>query len=372
MAKKENLKNFSIKSYLEHSQKDIKEKIKENPINYLKIINSNKKNQKNRFKEIWRNLNKFINKKIIIEKKESIYVYQQSDRKKKYTGIICGVSTNDYNNRKIKIHEKTIEKRENLFKDYLKICKIHAEPVLLTYKDNQQANKFIQNKVKQKPLIKFTTNDKKTHSIWLIDTKKETLEIKKYFKKTDLYIADGHHRMSSSLLYNEEHNLNNQCLAYIIAADQLKLESFHRIISNVTTQQKKELLKFLDKEFTLKKGKENVSIKKNKINIYVSKKWYNITLKPTSEKIAVQILSDDILKPFFKIKDIRKSKKIKFIPDSKFKLYKIAKKNNIIFCLPGVKIEDIFQTSDKDKTMPPKSTYIRPKLRTGLIMMKLK
>ena len=46
MAKKENLKNFSIKSYLEHSQKDIKEKIKENPINYLKIINSNKKNQK--------------------------------------------------------------------------------------------------------------------------------------------------------------------------------------------------------------------------------------------------------------------------------------------------------------------------------------
>jgi len=372
MAKRENLKNFSIKSYLEHSKKDIKEKIKKNPINYLKIINSSKKGQKNRFKDIFKNLNNFIDKKNIIEKKEKIYVYQQSNRKKTYTGIICGVSTNDYKNKKIKIHEKTIEKRENLFKDYLKICKIHAEPVLLTHKENQQINKFIQNKIKQIPLIKFTTNDKKIHSIWEISTKKEIKETKEYFKKINLYIADGHHRMSSSLLYNEENNLNNQCLAYIISKNQLKLESFHRIVSNVTIEQKKELLKFLEKEFTLKTGKENISIKKNKINIYLNQKWHNITLKYTSKKIAVQTLSDDILKPFFKIKDIRKSKQIKFIPDSKFKLYEIAKKNNIIFCLPEIKMDDIFRTSDKDQTMPPKSTYIRPKLRTGLIMMKLK
>ena len=110
------------------------------------------------------------------------------------------MSTDDYKNKRIKIHEKTIEKRERLFKDYLKSCKIHAEPVLLTHKENKEIEKIIKNKIKTKPLIKFTTNDKKEHSIWDIKSEIEISNLKKQFNPVDLYIADGHHRMASSLL----------------------------------------------------------------------------------------------------------------------------------------------------------------------------
>ena len=372
MAEKEKIKNFSIKSYLEYSSKEIKNRLKKKPINYLNIISSDKETQEDRFKEIAENLRKFIEKKILTRKEKSIYIYQQINRTKIYTGFICGVSTDDYKNKRIKIHEKTIEKRERLFKDYLKNCKIHAEPVLLIHKEDKEIEKIIQNKIKTKPLIKFTTNDKKEHSIWDIKSEIEISNLKKQFNPVDLYIADGHHRMASSLLYNTEKKLHNKCLAYIISEKKINLESFHRVVSNITIKQKKDLIKFLKKRFILKEGQINLNIEKNKINIHLENKWYNITLNPTNEKIIVQTLSDDILKPFFKIKNIRKSKILTFIPDSKLNVNEIKKPDQVIFFLPSIKMENIFHVAENNKTMPPKSTYIKPKLRTGLIMMELK
>ena len=70
IAKKENLKSFSIKSYLEYSDIDIKNKLKKDTINYLKIITSSKKDNNGRFKEINNNLQNCINKKILIKQEE--------------------------------------------------------------------------------------------------------------------------------------------------------------------------------------------------------------------------------------------------------------------------------------------------------------
>ena len=372
VAKKEKIKNFSIKSYIEYSKEEIYKKLKDNPISYLSIISSNKKTHTNHYDKIVKNLEKFKEKNILKTEEESIYIYQQITNKRTYTGIVCGVSTNDYKNGKIKIHEKTIEKRENLFKDYLSICKIHAEPILLTHESKENIKIYIQDKIKDKPYIKFKSEDNKTHILWKINSKAEISSIQQYFKSLNLYIADGHHRMASTLLYDEENNKNNNCLAYIISEDQINLESFHRIIKKVTKKQKLELLYSLKKNFSLIEGKANLLTGKNKVNIYLEKKWYNINFKSSSDKLIVQILSEKVLKPFFNIKNIRDSKMIKFIPESKFKLNKIDSNKNILFCLPPIKINKIFQFANKNQTMPPKSTYIRPKLRTGLLMLELK
>ena len=67
-----------------------------------------------------------------------------------------------------------------------------------------------------------------------------------------------------------------------------------------------------------------------------------------------------------------KNDKIKYIPNSKLDLDKLKKENKLIFLLPTINISTIIDTANKNDTMPPKSTYINPKLRTGLIIMELK
>ena len=44
-----------------------------------------------------------------------------------------------------------------------------------------------------------------------------------------LYIADGHHRLASSLRNNKDH----MCLAYIVSKNELQTFPFHRKITNI-------------------------------------------------------------------------------------------------------------------------------------------
>ena len=175
--------------------------------------------------------------------------------------------------------------------------------------------------------------------------------------------------MSSSYSYNKSNGLNNPCLGYIVASDQLKLESFHRVISKSETYENK-LLKFFETNPHLTSQNKILPIKKNEIKIFIKNKW--ITLITENKDIPVFVLSKLIFKQLFNIKDLSKNDKIKYIPNSKLDLDKLKTENRLIFLLPTINISTIIDTANKNDTMPPKSTYINPKLRTGLIIMELK
>ena len=374
IAKEEKLKNFSIKSYPEYSSSQIKHELKINPISYLKILE--KKKNGNNLHEIKKRIEKFKKDNILIKKEPCIYLYEQTEKNQKYIGFICGISTEDYKNGYIKIHEKTIDKRKKLFKKYLEKCKIHAEPILLTYEKDQKIENFIQKIKSTKAHYEFETNDQKKHKIWSINLSKDTLKIKQYFKIIkQLYIADGHHRIASSSAYNESSLLNNPCLAYLVTSNQLKLESFHRMIKKPKKSEAKKLLNLIKENKQINETKTILPIKKNEIKIYINEKWYcfKINQKKLAENsIPVFILSDSILKPVLNVNNLQAINRINYIPNSALKLDEISKINNLIFLLPNIEIETILDVANKNQTMPPKSTYILPKLRTGLIIMELK
>ncbi len=370
IASEEKLKNFSIKSYPEYSYNEIKKELKTNPISYLKILE--KKKRGNNFSEIKKRIENFKNTNILIKQKPNIYLYEQSDINNKFIGFICGISTKDYKNGKIKKHENTIKKREILFTKYLEKCKIHAEPILLTYKKEKKIENFIINKSKEKACFEFETNDKKKHKIWSINLSKEILTIKQYFENIKtLYIADGHHRIASSSAYNESNKLNNPCLAFLVTSSQLNLESFHRVIYESSNIEKKILSSIIKEKKNVNEISTIFPIKKDEIKIYINKKWYCLKIK-NKNLIPVFFLSNSVLKPVLNTKNLQTTNKINYIPDSQLKLDSISKPNNLIFLMPKIKIETIISVANKKQTMPPKSTYILPKLRTGLIIMELK
>ena len=374
IAVKEKLKNFSIRSYPEYSENEIKNELKSNNISYLKILEEKKRS--NDFLSIKQKIESFKNKKILLKQKASIYLYEQSDSNNSFIGFICGVSTKDYTNGHIKKHENTLKKREILFEKYLEDCKVHAEPVLLTYNKDDNIEKLIINKIKDKTDYEFTTNDKKKHRIWIINETKTIEVIKKYFSKIrNLYIADGHHRIASSNSYNENNQLNNPCLAFIISSNQLKLESFHRIISNPSNIEKKNLLNYIKKNKLIKETKQIIPVNKNEIKIYIDNKWYSINLRNTDSKndfAPLIYLSEKILKPILNINNLQTTNKITYVANSDFKIKEIDKKNNLVFLLPKIEVKTIIDTANKNHTLPPKSTFILPKLRTGLLIMELK
>jgi len=82
------------------------------------------------------------------------------------------------------------------------------------------------------------------------------------------------------------------------------------------------------------------------------------------------ILSKNILTPILNIKDERSDKNISFL-DSTIPLLEIKEKvdNNefkVAFILKPIPIDVLKKVADNNEIMPPKSTYIEPKLRSGL------
>ena len=358
----------TTRAYADYSQNDIKIELKNNQYSFLNIIKQNNtKNQTKKYELIRKKISDFEKNKILnTEKQKSIYVYRQTEGKRDFVGIICTIELKDYIERKIKIHEHTIKKRESLFAQYLAGTKIHAEPVLLTYNSNIS---YIQKKhmSNENLIYSFKTKDNTHHSVWQIKEQREIQKIQQAFSKIEhLYIADGHHRMASSARNQPQ----GECLAYILPKKSLITYPFHRSVKIDN-----KLLKKFKNNLTLKKIKHPIK-NTNKIQCLINNKWHQIidNENKDSNNLMIEKITNDIFPKIFNIIDERKSKNVTFIPGNQSIISiekKWHKKQEILFILKPITIEKILELAQKNQTTPAKSTFIIPKIPSGLIMMKI-
>jgi uncharacterized protein (DUF1015 family) len=123
-----------------------------------------------RFKQVRGKYDEFLAEGILQrDETPNLYIYRQIKAGHAFTGIIGAVSVDDYQSGKIKIHEKTIAKREETFVQYLDITKINAEPVLLMARDSKTIDDIIAEKTRERPEYDFTTTNKVHHQFWVLD-----------------------------------------------------------------------------------------------------------------------------------------------------------------------------------------------------------
>tara|TARA_B100000963_G_scaffold69031_2_gene57290 strand:- start:11487 stop:12686 length:1200 start_codon:yes stop_codon:yes gene_type:complete len=372
------------RSYLTYSENTIKEKLDNNPYTFLHIINTeykkkNKQNDKQKFLKIKEKFTEFVDKKILIrDKTNCFYVYQQKNELKTYTGIIGAAAVKDYLSGKIKKHELTLKKREEKFCNYLKLAGFNAEPVLLCYKENSNINNIIQKYILSRAEYEFTTTDKSLHKLWIINNNDDIKKISKEFKKIDdLYIADGHHRTASSALLSKASKTESSSyfMSYLLSEKQLNILSFNRLIKSLNNLTAKNFIcKIREKFNVVERSSHCSSTQKNQFSMYLENQWYSISLKKNynknSNKLDPSILSFYILKPILNIIDERTDKNITFVegnvPTKELKKQVDNSNYKVAFILKPIIIDDIKKIADKGDTLPPKSTYVEPKLRSGL------
>lgn len=369
---KQFISKVPTKTYTSYSKNEINAEIQKNPYSFLNIITNNQiDKQIDRFTYTRKKINTFKKNNILIKRQQkSIYIYRQSYKENSYTGLICAIALQDYANKKIKPHEKTIEKREMLFAEYLKNTQLHAEPVLITHNGDLKEIISVKNLEISKQTYSFFTEDGIKHEIWEINNKQEIDKIIVFFRQIQsLYIADGHHRLASSLRNNKDH----MCLAYIVSKNEVHTLPFHRKILNI--QNIDLILKRMHSEFNIQKN-ETLNPNSKQLQCYIKNSWYEIELneqKSLVNNLLVSKLLHQILNPIFHIKDERKDKNVHFIPGNKdiMKEIETCKHNECLFVMDTIRIDTIMEIADQNKTTPPKSTFILPKLPSGLIMMEL-
>ncbi|WP_067035763.1 DUF1015 domain-containing protein [Allomuricauda sp. CP2A] len=398
---KDKVSFVASRSYEEYSEEELKAVLRYNPFSFLHIINPGFKFHQNitgkeRFHLVHNRYLEFLEENTLQKDEEaSFYLYQIEKDDFKSLGFFCTCSVEDYRKNIIKKHEDTIKHREELFADYLQTVGFNAEPVLMTYADNDAVWEVFQEEIQRKPVYDFTTTDRFNHSLWKISNEKALTKLEAAFAQMDaLYIADGHHRSASSNLLAQQMESENKVhtgkeaynyfMAYLIPESQIRIYEFNRMVKDLNGFSKEAFLIQLDEHFRIEKQEEGPlrPTKKHQFIMYLDGCFYSLYLRSTNytftdalSQLDTQILYKTILEPILGITDLRNDERIAYGYG----------KNNLIrmkdsvdkgkfavgFSLLPITIEEIKAIADAGLVMPPKSTYIEPKLRSGLAIYEL-
>ncbi len=389
------------RSYVSYKPAQLKRKLSENPYSFIHIINpefgtqaKTKRNSPKRFKLVKEKYQEFVSKGYLFQDdQEAFYIYRQTTTDQSFTGIVCGVDIREYLEGKIKIHEHTLTSRVQTFTNYLDIWDFNAEPVLLTFPHQEiDFQKLIHRAVNERAEYDFTTTNMNRHEVWVIDDTDEILKIQSAFASLkELYIADGHHRMASSVNLGEnrkarnswtEDHICNFALAMIIPDDILSIQPFHRILQLEEEINEADLMQSLEENFEVEAcGNCFLPPQPHQFGMRLKSGWYTLKFKGkitgnrVIDSLDPVVLTNQILEPLFQIFDQKTDERISFIPgNDPIEPFEKAIDNgfySVLFTLYPVSPEELFAVSDAGEVMPPKSTYIEPKLRSGLTMMKL-
>jgi uncharacterized protein (DUF1015 family) len=323
----------------------------------------------------------------------SFYLYQIEQDGLVCCGLFCATSVTDYKNNLIKKHEDTIKRRETLFASYLKTVKFNAEPVLMTYTDTAEIKALLDTEKEKTPTNHFTTTDRITHTLWVISDKRITEKIQRQFELVNkLYIADGHHRSASSHLLSNmlpstnapEEKSTDYFMSYLIPESQIRIYEFNRMIKDLNGLSKEEFLIRLDAYFRIENQGNMLykPTKKHHFCMYLDGEFYSLYLRKTAytftdtlSALDTQILFKTVLEPILGISDLRNDKRIAY---GYGKHNGIRMKNEIDagrytvgFNMLPIGISELKEIADDGLVMPPKSTYIEPKLRSGIAIYEL-
>lgn len=385
------------RSYLSYSKEILNEKLANNPFTFLHIINPDHSNNleikepKKKYRLVKQKFEEFLNEGVFVRDNEpKFYLYQQIKGKDSFIGIIGASSIDDYLDGKIKIHEKTLDSRVEMFSDYLNTAGFNAEPVLLTYADDDAINDLLNDYVQyQRPEYEFTTTNRSTHRLWIVDdnSHQELIE-QRFVTLNTLYIADGHHRFASSAQLYEQNMKNGvsnnphkrYCMSFLIAESQLKIINYNRVIKSLNGHTPSSFLDAIRNSYHVTEVEGAFEPKKkDEIALLLNGGWYSLIANETSfnrsdcvEKLDPSILHKNILKPVLGIDNPKKDHRISFIDGnvSFQEMENIVKDSfaEAIFILKAININQLKDVANEGMSMPPKSTYIEPKLRSGLLI----
>lgn len=368
-------------------------KLEENPYTFMHIISpeyglndKTPSNSEERFLKVKERYDEFIANGILVKDTvPALYVYQQTKNGHAYLGVIAGASVEEYEKDLIKKHEATITSREQVFVNYLEITGFNAEPVLLSHAPNTKLNKVLVEVCAERPEYEFSTTDLIKHELWVVTGNREQEIIDCFAEINPIYIADGHHRSASSALLADKlrlkgatkDSISQYFLAFFIDEERLNILPFNRVTKDLNGLTPTAFIEALKADFNIQPTEKHAPDHVHQIIMFLDGKWYELTPKvPVLDtdnpvkQLDGQILTDYILDPILNIKDLKTDERIQFVSGEEGveTLIEKVKKypQGVGFVLYPIEMSQVKAVADAQLIMPPKSTWVEPKMRSGL------
>lgn len=374
---------------------EVREFVKKNPLSFLRVTRAEaefedetKVSKEEIFARAKANLEEFINKELFFQEDEPcIYVYQLSIGDHTQTGVVACCSVDEYESSVIKKHEKTRPDKVEDRTEHMLALNAQTGLIFLAFRNTATIRELLKNTVEEKPIYKFHCNDGVQQIVWKISDTEKWIEA--FEEVPNLYIADGHHRAESSLLTRNtrrDKNPNhtgkenyNYVLTGMYPAEDLAILAYNRVVKDLNGLSEDEFLQGIKQHFVITGEGQKESANPREFCMYLNGKWRTLEFSvefdrepDPIERLDVSILQQFLLEPILGIGDARVDQRIGFVGGARgtAELERVVDEGmaKVAFSMFPTTMKDLFDVSDIDEIMPPKSTWFEPKLKDGLLV----
>jgi len=325
-----------------------------------------------------------------VQDEDCFFIYRIVRHSRSHTGLIAAAHVKDYLNGLIKKHENTLASKEEqmlkLFNERNGVIK----PILLSYPNVLEIDALINRlTISMPPSFKIPFEDDE-HIFWAIRQDALVQRFKELFDKhiDNSYICDGHHRAKTAEKLYHQHKSEtgdtpyNYIMAAYFPASEIVIHNYNRTLTSLKGLNNEAFLDALSKYYDLNKVSMAFRPYRDKqMGMYLNNQWYQLDMKPefipdplttaTAKRLDVHLFNQFVLKDILKIEDVRTEPEVKYVEGTKGPAAlerKVDEEKAVVaFNLYPVAIEDLIDISDVGGTLPPKSTYIEPRMRNGFI-----
>lgn len=294
-------------------------------------------------------------------------------------GIILAVGAQNCADGTVKKHENVIESKADRLVKHIDVLQSISEPVLLTQTLPDNIKAWLHSPKLDQPLVENTDVLGFTHRIWLLSEQEQRTVLSGFETLDSLYIADGHHRVAAVTKYLEESGRSDTqgLMSLVMDQDDLLIKSFHRIIKGVGDVDVVDYFEKNQIRYSAVSEYQTADLVSNQAMVMTRAGVYRFDLGSPDrslnavEQLEVTRIESGILRDLMGIENTSNDSRISFMrgdtPLNQMKDMVDQGECDCVFVLPANSFSQVEAVADQNLTMPPKSTWVEPKLLTGLV-----
>jgi uncharacterized protein (DUF1015 family) len=321
---------------------------------------------------------------MLVEDVPALYLYRLRMGAHEQTGIAACFSVDEYEQDRIKKHERTRRDKEDDRTRHIIELRAQTGVVFLTYRASDAIERLCRAVTADTPIYDFRAPDGVHHTIWKADAAETNRLVDAFADVPALYIADGHHRAASAARARTELGKRGDAgdadsfIAVAFPHDQLQILPYNRVVKDLAGLTAAQFLEAVRARLPVGPGLP-IPRRRGEVSMYLDDAWHAIDLTAAapedssrSSALDVALLQHHLLEPLLAIGDVRVDKRIDFVGGGRgpAALEQAVRdgKAAVAFSMHPVTIHDLMSIADEGGIMPPKSTWFEPKLRDGLLV----
>lgn len=310
------------------------------------------------------------------------YLYRLEDARHRQTGLVCGVASADYEAGRVRVHEQIRQTRADILARHLSAVGAQSSPIAMAFRSAPALGTMIQRiAATTEPFLDIVDGELR-QTLWAVRDPDDGELARTSLANNDLYLIDGHHRAAAAATHRRlSGDDGHLMLSVLFPFEELRSQAFHRILRPIDTD---VLLAELSERFPVEaavsvdsvvaRGEEWIALAVGGSETT----WHLVALPPPRLEAGGERLDIDpvrlrqhVLEPLFGIDESGADPRLMHRPgpgDTDAIASLRLGPGQVAFWMRPVPADVLLAVADRGGTMPPKSTYFVPKVRSGLFV----